>query len=149
LVQNWNEDDTPQGSRTGTPSRGTRGRETAGNETVGELCDVLLEVDRIESSHWGDKTNAAIMRYLAATRLKTGRAARISDIADTLGLGVATVHSRLAKLREWTPPGCETPVQVVERTEDGYAETPEGIRRTAEIARQIEPVLRRLARHLR
>lgn len=125
-----------------------------GNETVdivklapskqGQLHDILTEIQRFEREMWGNPVDAAIMRCLAATRLKCSRPARITEIANALNLGVATVHARLARLKRDGPAqGCCTGPAVF-RTEGGYAETSAGRELNARCARRIAELVARL-----
>lgn len=115
-------------------------------EQQGELLDTLTEINRMELKIWGNATDAAIMRYIDATDLKAGRAAKVSAIAHALGLGVGTVHARLKRLQAWQDPHSGETMALVHRTREGYRMTEHGRERSARLARLAESALQRYQR---
>lgn len=110
------------------------------------LFDALTEIARVEREVWGDQTDAAIMRCIAATRVRTGRAAQVSGIAATLGLSPSTVHARLNRLAARGRPEADVPAGVIARVDGGYREAAAGRRLNQQAADRIGEVL---ARYLR
>jgi hypothetical protein len=68
---------------------------------TGRVLDALTELYRLDLELWGDSRTAQVVRCVAAANYKDGRAAKLSAIATSLELGLATVHQRLKRLETW------------------------------------------------
>lgn len=89
----------------------------------GDLFDMLTELHRLDCARWGHPLDAAILRCIAATQWKHGRAAKVRGIAGILNVGVATVHDRLKKLQNRTDPKTGDAEPLVCRDAMGYVLT--------------------------
>ncbi|SDG17327.1 hypothetical protein SAMN05216241_106100 [Limimonas halophila] len=98
---------------------------------------MLTEVHRVDLDFWGNLRTAAILRCVAAAQWREGRPAKLSGIAQSLGFGLATVHSHLAHLASDDGGG-----PLVARVPGGYRLTPHG---EAVMRRWAKEVARRMA----
>lgn len=90
------------------------------------MPDVMTELHRLDLEFWGNARTAAVIRCVAAANWQDGRPGKLSGIAETLRFGVATVHSHLALLKDWTDPESGEPLPLVERVRGGYNLTAAG-----------------------
>jgi len=117
--------------------------ERIGTLELAGLFDILVEVDRIDSTYWGNCRSATIMRCILAENWGHGRPAKLMGIAATLGVGTSTVHDHVTRLSDpgSLPAWCEEPV--LKRVPRGYTLTAYGQRRGR---RWAQAVARALAR---
>ena len=97
-----------------------------GGDAFKRMPDVMTELHRLDLDFWGNARTAAVIRCVAAANWQDGRPGKLSGIAATLQFGVATVHSHLASLRDWTDPESGEPLPLVERVTGGYNLTAAG-----------------------
>jgi len=105
------------------------------------LFDALTEIQRIEKEIWGHTLDAAIMRYMAATRITTDRASQVSSIADTLGHSPSTIHAHLTRLSGNAGRASSNADGAVERVDGGYGETALGMQLNERMFERISTVL--------
>lgn len=104
------------------------------------MPDVMTELHRLDLEFWGNARTAAVIRCVAAANWQDGRSEKLRGIAKTLRFGVATVHSHLTTLLDWTDPETGEPLPLVDRVTDGYCLTPAGgesVERWSEAALRI------------
>lgn len=114
---------------------------------AGDVADMVNDLYRLDCEVWGHPLDAAILRCIAATQWKTGQAARVRGIANTLGVSVATVHNRLKKLCEAGPEDDGNPPSVVRDRAGRYQLNAQGDERMQEyildVARTVALFARR------
>jgi hypothetical protein len=97
--------------------------------SIGAVMDALTELYRLDLETFGDTRTGHVIRCVAAANCKDGRPAKVSTIAESLDLGLATVHDRLSALGAWRDHDEETVTPLVQRVEGGYVLTEAGERR--------------------
>lgn len=121
--------DATQRARSDEPGDGASAPGGAERQSIGAVMDALTELYRVDLETFGDTRTGHVIRCVAAANCKDGRPAKVSTIAESLDLGLATVHDRLSALANWCEDGDETPTPLVRRVSQGYALTDEGERR--------------------
>jgi hypothetical protein len=101
----------------------------ADRQSIGAVMDALTELYRLDLETFGDTRTGHVIRCVAAANCKDGRPAKVSTIAESLDLGLATVHDRLSALARWQDSADATPTPLVHRAPQGYVLTAEGERR--------------------
>lgn len=130
---------------TSEPNAGAKPASGRGGQ--GELFNMLTELYRLDCALWGHPLDAAILRCIAVSGWKDGRAAKVRGIAHTLNVGVATVHDRLQKLQRRTDPDTGEPRPLVQRAHTGGYELTE--RADGELADSLRTIAETIARFAR